>query len=125
MVLVWEADVFEDVMLKFPTLRHNIMQIICERLSKMEERFREISTEKVAVRLSKEIVRLLKQVGQSIDGSFEIRLSREELAQLTGTTVFTVSRLLSMWERRGIVRSQTHNRSVKVSNFQNLEKLFE
>jgi CRP-like cAMP-binding protein len=125
MVLVWEADVFEDLMLRFPALRHNIMQIICERLSKMEERFREISTEKVAVRLSKEIVRLLKQVGQSIDGSFEIRLSREELAQLTGTTVFTVSRLLSMWERRGIVRTQTHNRSVKVSNFQNLEKLFE
>jgi len=68
---------------------------------------------------------LLKQVGQSIDGGFEIRLSREELAQLTGTTVFTVSRLLSMWERRGIVRTQTQNRSVKVSNFQNLEKLFE
>jgi len=107
--------------LKFPTLRHNIMQIICERLSKMEERFREISTEKVAVRLSKEIVRLLKQVGQSIDGSFEIRLSREELAQLTGTTVFTVSRLLSMWERRGIVRSQTHNRSVKFPIFRILK----
>jgi len=125
MVLVWETDVFEALMSRFPTLRHNIMQIICERLSKMEERFREISTEKVAVRLSKEIVRLLKQVGQSIDGGFEIRLSREELAQLTGTTVFTVSRLLSMWERRGIVRTQTQNRSVKVSNFQNLEKLFE
>jgi len=111
--------------LKFPTLRHNILQVICDRLWKMEERFREISTEKVAVRLSKEILRLLKQVGQSIDGGFEIRLSREELAQLTGTTVFTVSRLLSMWERRGLVRTQTQNRSVKVSNFQNLEKLSE
>jgi CRP-like cAMP-binding protein len=123
--LVWEADVFEALMLKFPTLRHNILQVICDRLWKMEERFREISTEKVAVRLSKEILRLLKQVGQSIDGGFEIRLSREELAQLTGTTVFTVSRLLSMWERRGLVRTQTQNRSVKVSNFQNLEKLSE
>ena len=125
MALVWEADVFEALMLKFPNLRHNILQVICERLWKMEERFREISTEKVAVRLSKEILRLLKQVGQSIDGGFEIRLSREELAQLTGTTVFTVSRLLSMWERRGLVRTQTQNRSVKVSNFQSLEKLSE
>jgi CRP/FNR family transcriptional regulator, nitrogen oxide reductase regulator len=124
-VLVWEADVFEALMLRFPTLRHNVMQTICDRLSKMEQRFREISTEKVAVRLSKEIARLLKQVGKSIDGGFEIRLSREELAQLTGTTVFTVSRLLSMWERRGIVRTQTQNRSVQVSNFQNLEKLAE
>jgi CRP-like cAMP-binding protein len=124
-VLVWEAKVFESLMLKFPNLRRNMLLIICDRLLKMEERFREISTEKVSVRLSKEILRLLKQVGQGIDGGFEIRLSREELAQLTGTTVFTVSRLLSKWGRRGIVRSQTQNRSVKVSNFQHLEKLAE
>ena len=123
--LVWDAAVFEALMVRFPTLRHNIVQILSERLLKMEERFREISTDTVAVRLSKEILRLLKQVGQSADDCFEIRLSREELAQLTGTTVFTVSRLLSMWERRGIVRTKTGNRSVKVSNFENLEKLSE
>jgi CRP-like cAMP-binding protein len=121
--LVWEANVFEALILRFPVLGRNISRILCERLLKMEERFREISTEKVAVRLSKEILRLLKQVGQSSDGGLEIRLSREELAQLTGTTVFTVSRLLSLWERCGIVGTQTQNRSVRVSNLQDLERL--
>ena len=124
-VLVWEANVFEALMMKFPILRHNMLRIIWERLLKMEQRFREISTEKVAVRLSREILRLLKQVGQSIGDGVEIKLSREELAQLTGTTVFTVSRLLSMWERRGIVGTQTQNRSVTVSDFKKFEELSE
>jgi hypothetical protein len=36
-------------------------------------------------------------------GRGEIKLSREELAQITGTTLFTVSRLLSKWEEQGWV----------------------
>jgi CRP-like cAMP-binding protein len=38
-----------------------------------------------------------------VDGVIEVHLSREELAQLTGTTLFTVSRVLSGWEQQGIV----------------------
>jgi CRP-like cAMP-binding protein len=49
-------------------------------------------------------VRLLERIGRPVDGTIEIALSREELAQMTGTTLFTVSRLLSAWEARGIVR---------------------
>jgi CRP/FNR family transcriptional regulator, nitrogen oxide reductase regulator len=30
-------------------------------------------------------------------------MSREELAQMTGTTLFTISRILSKWAERGIV----------------------
>jgi len=39
-----------------------------------------------------------------VNGVIEIGLSREELAQMTGTTLFTISRLLSAWEARGMVR---------------------
>jgi CRP-like cAMP-binding protein len=33
----------------------------------------------------------------------EVSLSREELAQMTGTTLFTISRLLSRWGEDGFV----------------------
>ena len=46
----------------------------------------------------------MEQIGKTVNGSVEIGLSREELAQMTGTTLFTVSRLLSAWEARGMVR---------------------
>ena len=119
--LVWEAAVFEAFTLRFPILRCNIGRILGRRLLEMEERFREISTEKVAPRLGRTIIRLLTQVGQRVNGSVEINLSREELAQLTGTTLFTVSRLLSAWERQGIV--STRRRAVMISNHQALLEL--
>jgi CRP-like cAMP-binding protein len=87
----------------------------------MDTRFREISTEKVAARLSSQILRLLKQVGKRINGYVEISLSREELAQLTGTTLFTVSRLLCQWELQGKVSARRE--TVIVHNVQALVEI--
>lgn len=101
--LVWNAATFETLSERFPILQRNAMRILARRLLELEGRFLEISTERVAPRLAREIVRLLPQVGRKVDGAIELNLSREELAQLTGTTLFTVSRVLSDWERQGIL----------------------
>jgi CRP-like cAMP-binding protein len=104
--LVWETAQFETLSERYPLLRRNIAHVLERRLNELEVRFREISTEKVAPRLSSQLVRLLEQVGRRTDGHVEIALSRRELAQLTGTTLFTVSRLLCNWESRGIVSAR-------------------
>jgi len=104
--LVWETDAFEVAMVRFPLLRRNFASILERHLSELEIRYREVSTEKVSSRLSNLLVRLVKQVGRRIDGCVEIALSRRELAQLTGTTLFTVSRLLCQWEAQGIVSAR-------------------
>jgi len=69
---------------------------------------------KAATRLARELVRMLPQIGRKVDGALEINLSREELAQMTAITTFTVSRLLTRWERQGIVSLRPQ--SVKVLN---------
>ena len=120
--LVWDAAVFETLSQRSGQLRRNITTILCQQLHELEERYREISTEKVSVRLSHQLIRLLNQLGR-VNGGGEIRLSREELAQLTGTTLFTVSRLLSEWNQRGIV--STRREAVSVNNFQALAELGE
>jgi CRP-like cAMP-binding protein len=51
----------------------------------------------------------------------EIGLSREELAQMTGTTLFTVSRLLSEWDQLGIV--STRREAVSVVKLRALQDL--
>ena len=104
--LVWETDAFEALMVRFPLLRRNIASILERHLNELEVRYREVSTEKVSSRLSNLLVRLVNQVGRRMDGYFEIALSRRELAQLTGTTLFTVSRLLCQWEAQGIVSAR-------------------
>ena len=119
--LVWEASVFEALADRFPLLRRNATRILCQRLHEMEQRYLEISTEKVAVRLSHELVRLHMQMGRSVNGWKEIGLSREELAQMTGTTLFTISRLLSEWDHLGIV--STRREAVSILKLQALQDL--
>ena len=104
--LVWETAQFDAVCDRFPRLRRNIGHSLERRLNELEVRFREISTEKVSPRLSSQLMRLMNQVGKPTDGQVEIALSRRELAQLTGTTLFTVSRLLCQWESLGIVSAR-------------------
>lgn len=121
--LVWDTSTFEHISDRFPVLRRNTARLLGVRLQELEERFREISTQKVAPRLSQQLIRLSNQLRQHTKGALEISLSREELAQLTGTTLFTVSRLLSNWERQGIV--STRREAVVVRNLQALMQVSE
>jgi CRP-like cAMP-binding protein len=70
----------------------------------LEVRFREVSTAPTAVRLSCQLVRLLDQIGKHSNGHVEIAVSQRDLAQLTGTTIFTVNRVLNEWQAQGIVK---------------------
>ena len=98
------------------------MRALEERLLEMEQRFREVSTEKVGSRLSSELVRISDRLRRTPDnGHLEITLSRAELAQLTGTTLFTVSRLLCQWQTQGIVR--VRRESVLVQDFAALAQI--
>jgi CRP-like cAMP-binding protein len=101
--LVWEAPAFKTLMERFP-LHQNMTKILSQKLLDLEERFREVATEKVGPRVARQVMRLMEHIGQPVDDGVEIGLSRENLAQMTGTTLFSVSRLLSAWQSRGIVR---------------------
>lgn len=101
--LIWDAATFDEILERFQLFRCNMIHALEERLVEMDQRFREVSTENVGSRLSSELIRLSKRFGCAMDGHQEICLSRKELAQLTGTTVATVSRHLCRWQSLGIV----------------------
>ena len=101
--LTWEYTRLQNVLIEYPQIRKNINQILSGRLRELEERFREVATEKVAKRLALTLLRLLKKVGKDNRGGVQVSLSREELAQMTGTTLFTISRILSKWGEEGFV----------------------
>jgi len=101
--LVWDARIFEDLVERFPVLHQNMVAILDEHLRELEDRFREVATGRVGPRLALQLLRLLKTIGRQVNAQVEVSLSREELAQMIGTTLFTVSRLLSAWEARGVV----------------------
>jgi CRP-like cAMP-binding protein len=119
--LVWETQRFDAFLERLPILRRNMTLLLERHLNELEIRFREVSTERVAPRLSSLLVRLLGQVGRRAESHMEIALSRRELAQLTGTTLFTVSRLLCRWETQGIVSARRE--TVLVHNVPRLQEL--
>ena len=101
--LTWEYSRLHALLLEYPQIRSNINQILIDRLQELEERFREIATEKVARRLALALLRLLKNVGTQHQAGIQVSLSREELAQMIGTTLFTISRILSKWSDEGFI----------------------
>lgn len=101
--IVWDCPTLQTVAAKYPRIRWNLSQILTRMLTELQERFREVATEKVAQRLALTLLRLAKQIGEPANGGMEVSLSRDELAQMTGTTLFSISRLLSKWAESGAV----------------------
>jgi CRP-like cAMP-binding protein len=102
-LLLWDFDRLQRFLEEFPRIRMNIGAILTSRLTELEERFREVATEKVDKRVARALLRLATQIGKPAHGGIEVPLNREELAQMTGTTLFSISRLLSRWGEEGIV----------------------
>ena len=119
--LVWDVGTFNAQVECVPVLHQNIIRFVCGHLQELEERFRELATERVAPRVAHQLIRLGEQAGSPKGVDVEIGLSREGLAQMTGTTLYTVSRQLSAWERHGLVSSRRE--SMMVSDIRSLRKL--
>lgn len=100
---VWDHSRLQELLERYPRLRQNIAHVLVSRLHELEERFREVATEKVARRLALVLLRLSRQIGKSTAQGVQVSLSREELAQMTGTTLFTISRMFSRWAEQGLV----------------------
>ena len=105
---------------RYPQIGRNLSQMLVRRLQELEERFRVVATERVARRLALALLGLLQQIGRPCDDGIQVKVTREELAQMTGTTLFTISRVLSGWSERGFI--QARREAVIVSNPKRLKE---
>lgn len=119
--IVWDHARIVVLLNKYQRLGRNINQILASRLQELEVRFREVATERVAHRLAMTLLRLQDRIGKRCESGIEISLSREELAQMTGTTLFTISRLLSKWGEEGLIIPRRE--AVIVRNPKGLEQI--
>jgi CRP-like cAMP-binding protein len=103
--LLWDSKLLARLLERTPVLHHNALELVSERLRRMEERYVEQCTEPVPIRLARTLMRLLGQVGQPVAYGVLIALSQEDVALIAGTTLFTVSRLLSKWQAAGMLRT--------------------
>lgn len=100
---VWEYRDFRTIETQYTQLTTNLHRILSTRLVELEQMFSEIATGTAAQRLGLTLLRLLERVGETSKDGVTVNLRREELSQMTGLTVFTISRALAKWARSGIV----------------------
>ncbi len=101
----WDSAITHQLMDRYPLLVANALKIVGLRLQELQNRYRELATERVEQRVARAILRLVRQSGKPVEDGVQIEfpLSRQDIAEMTGTTLHTVSRLLSSWEQSGLL----------------------
>lgn len=91
-----------------PTLVRGILTGLTLRMLELTKRLAELSGGRVETRFARLFLKLAEGNGvRTADGVFvPLPLSRQELADMTGTTIETCIRIMSRWGKDEIVRSQ-------------------
>ena len=113
--LVWSGPALRRLAEEIPALALSTTQVISERMRELQDRYRELATERVAQRVARSLLRLARQAGRRTDDGvlIDMPLSRQDLAEMNGTTLYTVSRILSEWESRGLIDAGRERVSIR------------
>ncbi|MEX4010589.1 Crp/Fnr family transcriptional regulator [Neoaquamicrobium sediminum] len=105
--LDWPNSLWPDLQVRFPPFGASAHLTIGSRLQDTQARVMEMSTEQVEQRIAHTILSLVKQSGRKTESGIEIDfpITGQDIAEMTGTTLHTVSRHLSGWESDVLVRS--------------------
>ncbi len=109
----WNRETAVHLMEQCPRLAINGMDMVAGRFLELQNRYRELSTERVEQRVARALIRLIHQRnGYQEQKPYPLlSLTRQDLAEMTGTTLYTVSRICSSWEQQGLLeagREQLH-----------------
>lgn len=97
------ASDLQTLIAGYPAVALAVVRELAARLREAEARIRELQTERVEQRIARTLLRLAPAGAAHPDAGPAVPLSRQDLADLCGTTLSTTSRLLAAWHRRGLV----------------------
>jgi CRP-like cAMP-binding protein len=98
---------FTTLLHAHPDIGLAIIRLLAGRLRDAEARIRDLQTAQVEQRIANVLLRLANKTGVKTAGGVRIGvpLTRQDLAELSGTTLSTASRTLSAWHHRGIIQA--------------------
>lgn len=107
-VLSWTAMRMMELMHGHMPLAMKVVNMMGGRIEELQARLQEAATQQVERRIAATILRIAGQSGRKVAEGVEIpfALSRQDLAEMTGTTLHTVSRTLSSWIEDGLLEGR-------------------
>ena len=106
-LLRWPGSQWGSILEQYPGFATNTYATIWTRLQDVQDRVMEMAIERVEQRVAHALLKLVRQTGRKTEEGvlIDFPISRQDISEMTGTTLHTVSRLLSAWEQDGWVKS--------------------
>jgi len=91
-----------------PSLVRGLLLGLTTRLVELTNRLAELTSGRIEGRFARLFLKLAREMGREDRGGtfLPLSLSRQELADMTGTTIETCIRIMSRWGKDGIVRTE-------------------
>jgi len=106
--LVIPRQAFFTLLETRPSLVRGLLVGLTHRLVELTNRLTELSGGRIEARMARFFLKLAEDMGQKrADGTFiALALSRQELADMIGTTIETSIRIMSRWGKDDVVRTE-------------------
>jgi CRP-like cAMP-binding protein len=106
--LAWDQATMNRLMDACPRIGLNALRIMAGQIREFQNTIRDLSTKRVEQRIARAMLRLARQSGRKIEAGvlIDLPLTRQDLAEMTGTTLYTVSRVLTDWEAQALIESK-------------------
>jgi CRP-like cAMP-binding protein len=122
-ILQISADNFSTILNQYPDVTMRVLKAVGQRLEESQEIIKQLSVFSVEQRIAATLLRIAKKLGErkQIGMLIQIPLSRQDLAAMTGTTVETVSRVMSRFTAEGLI--STGRKWVVLTDLARLERI--
>jgi CRP/FNR family transcriptional regulator, nitrogen oxide reductase regulator len=105
-VLVWDARTIRQFAQRFPQILQNAFRAALDYLSWYIAAHAALCSQTARQRLASVLLGDASSMGQKVSGGIEFDITNEELANAANITPYTTSRILSEWQKAGVIRKR-------------------
>lgn len=114
-VLILKRHDFIDLLQKYPKIAISLLAEMASRIRKSDHQIESLSLSDAEHRIGMTLMRLAEDLGTIHHGVVEITKMpyQKDLASMAGTSRETVSRMLKLLEKKGMIKRQAHTLSIQ------------
>jgi len=101
-------DDYLRLLKQYPALALRVIEELGRRLREAQEMIKSMAVERVERRIARILLKLAAATGSSSEGGIviELPLTRQDIAEMVGTTVETAIRTMSKFRKKGLVQTK-------------------
>ena len=116
---------FFNLLEKYPVIARKIIGTLGRRLRDAVDTIRNLAVERVEKRIASLLVKMADKIGERDKTAVKLNLplTRQDIAEMVGTTVETTIRIMSRWTKDGIIKSS--GKKIIILNMDKMLKITE